>query len=74
MQEVAQEAEGEDGGVAGEEVGAVSDILVIDLLHPRLGILASSRVKWYWKVRKLYNLSDVFSDKNLMSEVWFMIS
>ena len=53
MQEVAQEAEGEDGGVAGEEVGAVSDILVIDLLQQRLGLLASSRLKGYWKVWKL---------------------
>ena len=53
MQEVAQEAEGEDGGVAGEEVGAVSDILVTDLPQPMLGMLASSRLKEYWKVQKL---------------------
>ena len=53
MQEVAQEAEGGDGEVAGEEVGAVSDILVINLLQPRVGLLASSRLKGYWKIRKL---------------------
>ena len=52
VKEVVQEAEGGDQGVAGEEVGAVSDILVIDLLQ-RLGMLASSRLKGYWKVRKL---------------------
>ena len=45
MQEVAQEAEGGDGGVARGEVGAVSDILVIHLLQPKLGLLASSRLK-----------------------------
>ena len=53
MQEVVLEAEGGDGGVAGEEVGAVSDILVIDLLQPKLGLLASSKLKGHWKVWKL---------------------